>query len=441
MGDSLDKKAADAPKASSESAPPPSPRRKRRRRRKPTGDRGAGKGRKRSADLPPTNQERARLVLDGLRALVGQIATTRGLEPGEQLPVERVAMPISLSLDGSDDPDDIAALLRAIEGNVDEAARALGGYVAGHVYCFQCDKPGCSHALPTAPGETFAGYSATGKPLMKGFAELCMERNDDRVAQVYGDPPQVVAFVQSTDELQSEQLPDFGGDGRSLAVLGQVVAGLLPEYFSALPDQQERVAIAIQIVETRGQRGGRRLRLNLLGTSWATLAAVVADQGPGGRAASLADALAVTRRKLRARGRDAQRAERRGDATDLPNAVAPLLNDLRRDVERIFRGHRFRTQHADLRRRQGERPTMAAVAEARLAPANRLLRDRDRDTIVVVGKKGRAHVFTAEGWHVTSLQLRPNELARKTERGRWRALEAQEVEAFRASLERPADGE
>jgi len=446
MGESQDETGAPAaetpPTAELEKRPPQAParRRRRRRRRRSTANKGdRSEGSQRPEEAQPSAAERVRGVLAELRRVVADVAAAQGLEPGERLPVERVAMPLSLSLDGRDDAEDGAALLSAIETHVAEATRALGGYRVGHVYCFQCGQPGCGHARPGTPAETFAGYSGTGKPMMQGFAELCMERGDDRVAKVYADPPQVIAFVQSAQELQSGQMPEFGGDGRSLAVLGQVVAGLLPEVYGALPDSHERVAVAIQVVETHGQRGSRRLRLNLLGTSWATLAAVVADEGPGGRAASLASALGVARRQLRARARDAQRSERRGRAPNLPEVVLPLLQDLRRDVERIFRGHRFRTRHADLRRREGERPTMAAVAEARVAPANRLLRDRERETIVAVGKKGRAHVFTADGWHVTSLQLRPNEVHRKTERGRWQALEPAEVEAFRAALVREAD--
>ena len=402
-------------------------RRKRRRARR-------SRARQAPGETPTSATEAAAQVLEAARLLVRQVASRFGVEPGDALPIERLTLPVALSFGGGDSGADADALVRALTGRLDEVLRAANGFRSGEVFCFQCNVPGCAHASPARPDETFAGYTATGKPLMQGFAGLCIERGEERVARIYDDPPQVVALVQSAAELRAGQMAHFGGDGRSLTVLGQVVAGLLPEIYDPLGDRRARVAVAFQVVETPGSRGAHRLRLNLLGTSWPTLADVVSGEGPAGRAASLTNALSVFRRHLRALGRTLERRERRGEEVDVAVALQPALNDLRRDIERIFRGHRFRTQHANVRRNDGDRPTMAAQAEARAAPEHRLLFDVQRQTIVVVGKKSRAHVFSLDGWHVTSLQLRPNEIGRKTERGRWRALDPERIVAFRQAL-------
>lgn len=409
---------------------PPRSRRRRPQRRGPKRARG-GPVTEVAAGSP---EARARHILEALRGLATQLAAARGLDPGEQLPLERLALPISVSLDGSDDDQDAPALVGAMREGVDEALKALGGYRAGQVYCFQCDRPGCAHALPRGADEVFIGYSPTGKPLTRGFAELCMSRGEARVAEVYGERPEVVAMVMGADELAGTLLPGFGGDGRLLRVLGQIVAGMLPAPYDPVPERGERVAVTVQVVETRGARGGHRLRMNLLGTTLATVADVADREGRGGQAEAFSRALATLRRGLRTRARDLQRGERHGQVRTLDGGVLPLLQDAQRDIERIFRGHRFRSQHAEERRRGGERPTGSAVSEARSAPDARLLFDTQRKTVVVVGKRGRAHVFSAQGLHITSLQLGPTELERKADQGRWKPLGAARIAAFRAAL-------
>jgi len=52
----------------------------------------------------------------------------------------------------------------------------------------------------------------------------------------------------------------------------------------------------------------------------------------------------------------------------------------------------------------------------------------------VLGPRGRAHVFSPDGRHVTSLSLGPAEAERKGGRSRWRPLTGPEAAAFRKAI-------
>jgi hypothetical protein len=144
--------------------------------------------------------------------------------------------------------------------------------------------------------------------------------------------------------------------------------------------------------------------------------------------------LGVTEQRMGALGRRANEAERAGEPVDLAAEVEPVLQRLRSEVARLLKPARHRTHHAETRHRGGERPTSSAVRDARRASEHELLEDARRDTVIVLGPKGRAHVFTRDGKHVTSLQLQTGEVERKAGQGRWRAMARGGVDAFRAKL-------
>jgi hypothetical protein len=257
------------------------------------------------------------------------------------------------------------------------------------------------------------------------FLELCLERRPPRLDALYRDPPAVLALAMAGDELTGELLPGFGRGSASFRILGQVVAGLVPQ-------GRERVALTLQIVETRP--GRERLRLNVIGASPVDIAAAAADSAPRSAAERLRRTLEETRRRLAALERRAGVAEARREPFDVRAALEPLLARLRGDLERIWRPETHRTLHARERHLEAERPTGSALSDARRAGDDRLLADADQDTIVVLGPRGRTHVFSRRGRHVTSIHLEPGELARKLQKRRWRALPPDQAAAFRAAL-------
>lgn len=328
------------------------------------------------------------------------------------------AGPLPLAFDLSDGPDGLRA---ALDGAIDRRTRRAGVFRAGRVYCFQCADNGCKHAAPGSPAEVFAGYSPTGKPTWAAFTGLCIEWGAP-VEGLYRTPPEPVVLEMTEHDLSAELLPAFGRGDRGFRVLGQAAVGLLPPEVLALPPASERRALSLQVVES-GDGSGVSMGLNLVG---ATRDELLDAADSGGAAERLFGALSSARRRLD------QAVRREPDRPAV--AAAAVLPRLRADLERALRPEKRRTRHAQQRRSEGDRPTGNAFADAARAPDDRLLHDTRHSTVVVIGKKGRAHVFSSAGRHVTSMTLSPGEVARKTARGRWRPLSGGEARAFREAL-------
>jgi hypothetical protein len=110
-----------------------------------------------------------------------------------------------------------------------------------------------------------------------------------------------------------------------------------------------------------------------------------------------------------------------------------LLKGLAHRLERQQRASGQRTEHAEERRRSGMRPTASALSDLDKAVLESLHYDRLRETLVVLGPKGRAHIFNLGGKLVTSLNLPPDAVAGRLKRGRWRPGTSQELESLKAA--------
>lgn len=383
----------------------------------------------------PGPEERVERVFREFYEVARTIAEEYGLARGEPFPIPAIQLPVRVALDTR--PDAETQRERAIELVETYRDRILEGLTAhkafrmGQVYCFQCDAPDCAHAGPSDPVETFVGYTATGKPSWLGFANVCLARGLERVDRLYGDHPEVVALVQMAEELSGELLPGFGSGSVAYNVQGQVVLGLIPENLRLEGDAGDRVALTVQVVETRTGSDRSRLRLNVLGLTVDQIAEA-ADRGPPRSvAARLAESLRIARQRLHSLGRRVEQRERRGSDTELDKRIGPLLHQLRGDLERIFKVRRERTRHAREHHEAGRRPIGQALTDTKRASGDRFLLDMRNKTIVVLGPKSRAHVFSPEGKHVTSLQLDPGELERKVGKRRWRPMAPEDVTRFR----------
>jgi hypothetical protein len=114
--------------------------------------------------------------------------------------------------------------------------------------------------------------------------------------------------------------------------------------------------------------------------------------------------------------------------------IEGLLNALARRLEKGSRGKERRTQHAQQRHREGDRPTRMALADLARATPENLLVDTRRETLVVVGDRGRAHVFNQAGKLVTSVRYNPAIIEKRRQNGHWRVAGAEEVQALRERL-------
>ena len=379
-------------------------------------------------------------MLRDLRTIGHALGDRYGAHDPSEFPVDRLMLPVEVRL-GPRMPIDETAVAQLVDGLRVRVSGALKSQVAfepGRVYCFLCDEPCCVHSAPQKPAETFVGYRPTGKPVWQTFTTLCMERREPRVDRLFGERPEIIALVQTAGALKDGLLPGFGRESLAYNVLGQVVIGLLPPDLNLGGRDDSggaRVALTLQVVETRSGVRSRRVRMNLIGMTLDDIA-VAAERSAGrGPAESLRRTIRTTRERLASIERRLETAERRGEEMDLDAALDPVLNRLKGDVERVFRPLQRRTHHAQERHLSGERPTSQAVSDAASAANERFFYDTVRNTVVVLGPKGRAHVFTSEARHVTSLQLSPGELERKTERKRWRLMPRQDAAGFRSTLQ------
>ncbi|MCB9537605.1 MAG: hypothetical protein H6704_15245 [Myxococcales bacterium] len=369
----------------------------------------------------------ARALAD-LGAAVDELARRRGRQVPPELSVATSVAPT----DAAGWQARATSWLAAVGPALVDAA-PLAPWRDGAVYCYRCRANTCAHATPPDPRAVFAGYEATGKPTWAGFLEVCLAARPEGLDALFESPPGVVALAQAGAELGEGLLPGFGADEAVYVVHGQVVLGLVPR---DLRGSDERVALTLQAVEVRHPAAPARLRLNLLGPlDHETITAAAGEGAPRNRAEQLRRTLEQARRRLETVGRRVADAEARGEAVDAAALIEPLTGRLRGDLIRVLRPRSERTRHAEQRHRGGERPTSAAFDDARAAGAERLLADRRRQTVVVLGPRNRAHVFTREGRHVTSLRLEPGEVGRKTASRRWVPLDDEAVRAFRAAVE------
>jgi len=420
-----------------ESGPEGSKKRRRRRKKPPA-----------SAPSPPE----ALAVLAGrvvaeLDALVAALAEEQGFKPRARsgaVDNEADALVVTLSSSllrrDSDGGERETALLATLRERVREGIRGTTAFHQGHVYCFYSDEPESPYSQPPNGTDVFAGYSANGKPAWVSFTNLCIARREDRVDRLYSDSPDVIAFVQSAEELTDGLLPGFGRGSLAWRLHGQVVCGLVPRNLDVKSRTAERIALTLQVVETRQRTTGHRLILNMIGLTPVQVSEIAAESTEGSAAEAFRRLVRVTRERIDNLGRRSAIATRRGQAFDLTAHINQLLVRLRGDVLRVFKSRDYRTRHAEIRHESKERPTALAITDTLQASEGRLLRDEHKDTIVVLGPKTRVHVFSPVGRHVTSLDMPPQDVARRVDGGRWKILPRHAADLFKLMLRTQLDG-
>ena len=322
--------------------------------------------------------------------------------------------PIRLTLDLAVPPGEgLESLAGQIARAVRRAASAGEAVRPGRVFCYRCESASCEHSGAPRPQSVFGGYGPTGVPQWTDLAQLLLDLKDARVDELFEDPPATVARLIYGRELKGRQLHPFGRASKRYDLLGQLVAG----YFGARPDTLS--AVTVQAVESRHADGRTRLALNVVGA---------APPDP-----AFADALRSARLRLEGIEEDLARSGDPGERSRRLSRIPGLLSELGRSIERAARQRGRRTRHAE-ERREERRPTQTAMRDAREAGDGSLYRDEERNTLIVLGPRGRVHAFTAEGKHVTTLTLESDALERRLRRERWRPARGDEIAEFRKSL-------
>ncbi len=322
----------------------------------------------------------------------------------------------------------------AAEESVQSAIQSLVAHSArfqpGRVFCLRCQSASCEHSAPTSNRQVFTGYGGTGAPRFQDMAQWLLQRRDPRIDLLYREPPQLVATVTSGDEMTSELLPAFLQQESGYRLHGQVAVGWYPAPDPKLPGRQP-LAVSFQVISSRARGGRRRFGLNVIGI------------GPGGEPLEhLYDRMGEVpwsgsvrwaQTVLGSIEHQLDRAPRTPPKV-VDQRIEGLVTALARRLEKGWRGEERRTQHAKVRHREGDRPTRMALADFARATPEDLLFDTRRDTLVVVGDRGRAHVFSREGKLVTSIRYNPAVIEKRRQNGMWRPAAKEEVEAISTLL-------
>ncbi len=332
----------------------------------------------------------------------------RGQRPSR--PLGRITLEVDVALDGRpDDGERVAATLRHLGDRVRAVSDGVVPLRPGRIYCFRSGSSREEHCVPGSPREVFIGYDPTGRPRFTDFADLALARGDARIDDLYHDPPRPFAIYASGHDLRADQLDVFGGRSDAFRIVAQLAFGYVPTRGRGDP-----FSLTIQAVETRDARDAARFDLNLVGA-------------PGDRSLetwlgeAMDGAVATAVRAARRRVRDAARGRRAG--SDAEAVVEPILRDLARALERFYRQRGRRTRHSRDRRQQRDRPTQQAIVDAERADIDHVYRDDGKQTWVVVGPRGRTHVFSDDGRHVTSVNYTREAIERKCRQKRWRPVD------------------
>lgn len=333
----------------------------------------------------------------------------------------RVSVDVAVPPRPAEGADAAPPLLAGIGAALQRSGSRADPVIPGRIFCYRCDRADCEHSEPPRPQSVFAGFSPTGQPQWSDLAQVLLEARHERVDELFtGSGP--LALVQPGRDLKARLLHPFGKSSKTYDVLGQIVAG----HFGT-PGGAPLSAITVQAVESRSPDGRTRLSLNRIGAEASAFldahpehGFAVALQAARGRLAGIEDELA-------------QGAVSPARRSELMRKVPGILQDLRRVLERSGRQSGRRTKHAVERRREN-RPTHAAIQDAWSATDADLLADETRGTLIVLGPRGRAHAFTPEGRHVTSLILDREALSRRIARRRWRPATPAEIQTLRGAL-------
>ncbi|MCB9877379.1 MAG: hypothetical protein H6835_07235 [Planctomycetes bacterium] len=363
------------------------------------------------------SQHSAMLAVRALADMAQALLRVEGVDP--------LAMPryldlhLRVPLDGGNDVRHAAGtaveqILQRVR-DVREHEKALR---PGAVYSYFDDSSHAEGCRPKEPRQVFDGYTSTGKPNFADFVTLAIDRKDANIDRLLAGEEVILTHVTMGRVLRTQQLAEFGSASPVFKILGQVDAGL----FRVLNDAG-RCAFSFQLLRGSTLEGRVRLRLHAVG---AVDPMDLADP-------ALMQILSRFQRKLDGEALRLEGQLKHGEV-DEEAFVLPLLQDLARQLQSRTRNAGRRTQHGLERSEEGQRPTSRAYPDAAEASDQAILWDIDQATVVVLGPKGRVHVFSPEGKHVTSVVMQGAAIERRRHQGRWRPAEPEERGEFRIRI-------
>ena len=427
-----DLRAEDAPPRIVSAQPKSPPRRSRR----PKSEHPAGipPSSPRRASSDPLAQALARLQEALNQALTRELASRPDLPPDlmtAPASARDLSMPVVVNLGASFDAEHGAAELRAaLSRHLEENLAKHRAFRPGRVLDL---RQGAAEGPASRPPDSrfvFAGYSPSGRPRFVDFAQWLLQLGHPDQDRLYARPPGLVTAVSTEDALYRDLLPAFGNAPGDQRLHGQVTAGWYE--VRSRDGHPAPLAVTFQILSVAGpaaagpaaadpaaadqaaaDQAPRRLGLNLLlsGPDGEDVDEVYArlDDVPWRAAGTWArQALASVERS-----KDLHAPKK------LANRLHGILNGLARRLEHQRRGRERRTGHAEARHQSGKRPTRQALRDLDQAPDREIFADVRKDTLIVLGDRGRVHVFNRRGKLVTSIRYSPDAIERKLKAEIW----------------------
>lgn len=324
--------------------------------------------------------------------------------------------------------------------SIDEALLRLvvhrSVFKLGHVYCLRCARADCEHTAPSGCTEVFTGYGPSGVPRFHDLGQWLLQQQNPRVDQLYKTPPALVAHITSGSALTESLLPAFKDADSGYHIHGQVAAGWYS--FPTSDGLSSPVALTFQLVSTRPRKGRRRFGLNLIGIGPEDepLENLFDSAGeiPWLGATRWVEGILrdVERSLTRSRPPTDEQVEKRIDG---------LLKGLARRLEHQRRSRDRRTTHGHHRHGDRSRPTEMAFADLEQARDDSILFDTRRKTLVVVGDRGRAHIFNDSGRLVTSIRYSPTAIERRQKKGIWKPASDDQIGALKKQVTLAQEGE
>lgn len=326
------------------------------------------------------------------------------------------------------DQEAIQRQIKKVKQRINEelAAQIPTQWRRGTVFCFDSEQA----ISPPSHDAIFTGYDALGRPQWQRLLPLCLQRQVEHLDRLYAQPAEAVALMMKAPI--GEALINEVAAGRVYEVLAQVVIGPISASFRPLRQEDERYTLTAQMIMSKPRERKLSIHLNILGLDPDEIYEAAAKAAPRGP-------LARARNCILSAQKEARKLQellnlKRINYDRLPDEAERILAHLRDSLFRVLKGDLKRTQHAKTRHHSMERPTSEAWRDAKRAGNERLFWDQHQETVVVVGPKGRVHVFSLDARHVTSMRLGAGELERKTGQGRWRPLIGEQAKTFKFNL-------
>ena len=392
------------------------------------------------ASSPPKagdGDERLRRALEELAAAARERLDRKAIGWNRNGGSPRLPLRLAVPL-GPVGEDLVAQTRAALEREIDSFLDHQAVFLPGRVFCLRCGQADCEHSRPTEARQVFAGFGPSGLPRFLDFGQWLLERQHPQVDRLYAEPPRLVTDFATGKELHSELLPAFRDRKTGFRLEGQVTAG-----WFRVPMRDRRpamIALTFQVLSSapkakKGKGRYRRLGMNVLG------------QGPEGEAlGDLYDRLDdLPWKPAQQWGQEAldtlDRAQGPGAGTwqEVSQRIDGILNGMARRLQQARRSRDRRTEHAQDRHKTGERPTRMALKDLAAARDESFLFDRRRKTVVVLGQRGRAHVWSLEGKLVTSIRYSGDSIERKKKLEIWRPARLEEIVALRKVVGVEAD--